>query len=185
MRKTDQQYQEILGQCREIFIKKLGDYGSTWRVLRLESLTDQLFIKARRIRSLQQKKENKIGEGIEGEFIALFNYSIIAMIQLDLEVADLPDLSVKDALGLYDMKSKIVKDLMLAKNHDYGEAWREMRVSSMTDIILVKLFRIKQIEDNQGKTMISEGVESNFMDIANYAVFCLIILKESQKEINQ
>jgi len=170
----------MLDKCRRVYRDKLEDYGSTWRVLRLPSLTDQLFIKAKRIRSLQSKGESKIDEGIGNEFMALFNYSIIALIQIELEVADEPDLDIKDALNLYDTKAQIVKELMLAKNHDYSEAWREMRVSSMTDIILVKLFRIKQIEDNEGKTLISEGVGSNLMDIANYAIFCLIVMDEEK-----
>lgn len=156
----------------------MEDYGPSWRILRLPSLTDQLFIKAKRIRSIQEKQVNKVGENIEGEFIALVNYSLMALIQIDLETADEPDLDVAAAIEHFDAKSREIKELMFAKNHDYGEAWRDMRVSSMTDLILVKLFRIKQIEDNEGKTLVSEGIASNFMDIANYAIFCLIILSE-------
>lgn len=175
---TKTQYNAVISQCRNLFKAKMEDYGPSWRILRLPSLTDQLFIKAKRIRSIQEKQVNKVGENIEGEFIALVNYSLMALIQLDLETAEEPDLDVASALEHYDAKSQEIKELMFAKNHDYGEAWRDMRVSSMTDLILVKLFRIKQIEDNEGKTLISEGIGSNFMDIANYAIFCLIILSE-------
>jgi hypothetical protein len=176
--RTKTQYKQVIGQCRAIFKAKMEDYGPSWRILRLPSLTDQLFIKAKRIRSIQEKQVNKVGENIEGEFIALVNYSLMALIQIDLNTADEPDLDVAAALDQYDAKSQEIMELMFAKNHDYGEAWRDMRVSSMTDLILVKLFRIKQIEDNEGKTLISEGIASNFMDIANYAIFCLIILSE-------
>ena len=175
---TDQQYQVALGKCRDIFEKKLKDYGPSWRILRLPSLTDQIFIKAKRIRSIQEKKENKVNEGIEGEFMALVNYSFMALIQLQLSPAEEPDLKFQDALKRYDETAKEVMELFLAKNHDYGEAWRDMRISSMTDLMLVKIFRIKQIEENEGKTIISEGIDSNFMDIANYALFCLILLSE-------
>jgi len=178
MGKTNEQFRIIIGQCREIYEKKMADYGPSWRILRLSSLTDQLYIKAKRIRSIQEKKENKIDEGIEGEFIALVNYSIMALIQSDLSPADEPDLENTAALKLFDEKAKEIQDLMEAKNHDYGEAWRDMRISSMTDLMLVKLFRIKQIEENEGITIVSEGSDSNFMDIANYAVFCLILLSE-------
>jgi len=175
---TDQQYSAALDKCREIFVKKMKDYGPSWRILRLPSLTDQLYIKAKRIRSIQDKKANKVNEGIEGEFIALVNYSLMALIQMELSPADEPDMESEEAISLFDQKAKFVYELMLAKNHDYGEAWRDMRISSMTDLILVKLFRIKQIEENEGKTLISEGIDSNFMDIANYALFCLILLSE-------
>lgn len=183
MENTKLQYRAVIEHCREIFLAKMEDYGPSWRILRLPSLTDQLFIKAKRIRSIQEKQVNKVGEHIEGEFVALVNYSIITLIQIELDTADEPDLDVQKALELYDQKSNEIRDLMFAKNHDYGEAWRDMRISSMTDLILVKLFRIKQIEDNEGKTKISEGIGSNFMDIANYAIFCLIILEE-QKQNN-
>jgi len=178
MNQTEKQYKAVMDKCRNIFQAKMEDYGPSWRILRLPSLTDQLFIKAKRIRSIQEKQVNKINEGIDGEFIALINYSIIALIQQELESTEEPDLDIKQAILLYDEKSKQIRDLMFAKNHDYGEAWRDMRISSMTDLILVKLFRIKQIEDNDGKTTISEGVYSNFMDIGNYAIFCLILLEE-------
>lgn len=179
MGNTSEQYSQVISQCREIFRKKLEDYGPSWRILRIPSITDQLFIKAKRIRSIQEKKESKVREGIEGEFMALVNYSIIAMIQVELDPAGDPDLDKSIALQMYDQKANEIETLMDAKNHDYGEAWRDMRISSMTDLILVKLFRIKQIEENDGKTIISEGVDSNFMDIANYAIFCLILLSEN------
>ena len=153
------------------------DYGSAWRILRLTSLTDQIFIKAQRIRSLQTKKENKIDEGQESEFIGIINYSIMALIQIELGVSEQPDLTSKEALDAYNKHLKITFNLMLNKNHDYGEAWRKMRVSSLTDLILQKLLRIKQIEQNKGKTIVSEGVDANYHDIINYSVFALIHLK--------
>ncbi|HAQ38957.1 MAG TPA: hypothetical protein DCX89_00705 [Saprospirales bacterium] len=159
----------------------MTDYGASWRILRPISLTDQLFIKAKRIRSIQEKKENRIAEGIDTEFSAIFNYSVMSLIQLELGVAEEPDLSVDEAMKLFEQKSTGILKLMKDKNHDYGEAWRDMRISSMTDLILVKLFRIKQIEDNNGKTSISEGIESNLMDIANYAVFCQILMLEQNE----
>ena len=167
-------------KCRSVFQSKLEDYGASWRILRLPSLTDQLFIKAKRIRSIQEKQVNKIDEHIDVEFIALVNYSIMALIQIELDASEEPDLDIQNAMALYDQKAADVKTLMFDKNHDYGEAWRDMRVTSMTDLILVKLFRIKQIEDNEGITKVSEGVGSNFMDIANYAIFCLILLEENK-----
>lgn len=160
----------------------MEDYGPSWRILRLPSLTDQLYIKAKRIRSIQEKQVNKVGEQIDGEFVALVNYSIMALIQLAIEVAEEPDLDVEKAMQLYDNTAESIRDLMFAKNHDYGEAWRDMRIASMTDLILVKLLRIKQIEDNDGKTKVSEGIDSNFMDIANYAIFCLIVLGEQKQK---
>jgi hypothetical protein len=177
---TVNQYGELLARCREVFKAKLEDYGASCRILRLPSLTDQLYIKAKRIRSLQEKQVNKIEESIDVEFIALVNYSIMALIQIELEAAEEPDLDVDNAMVHYDEKATTIKELMFAKNHDYGEAWRDMRISSMTDLILVKLFRIKQIEDNKGATKVSEGIDSNFMDIANYAMFCLILMEEDK-----
>ncbi len=177
--KTEKQYQEILDQCKQIFVKKLHDYGPAWRILRPESLTDQLYIKANRIRTLEIKGQAKVNEGIEGEFIGLVNYSIIALIQLKLGFADKVDISIDKAVELYDQIANQAKELMLKKNHDYGEAWREMRISSFTDLILMKIFRIKQIEDNKGQTSISEGPENNYFDIINYAIFALIKLKEN------
>jgi len=153
----------------------MKDYGSAWRILRLPSLTDQIYIKAQRIRSLQENEIRKVDEDETGEFIGIINYSIIALIQLELGVADQPDLNSEKATLLYDQKIKATKDLMEAKNHDYGEAWREMRVSSLTDLILQKLLRVKQIEDNKGKTLVSEGIDANYQDMINYSVFALIL----------
>jgi hypothetical protein len=174
---TSQQYDSVIAVCRSLFINKMKDYGSAWRILRLPSLTDQIFIKAQRTRSLQENEVRKIDEDETGEFIGIINYSIMALIQLDLGVVDQPDLNVEEATVLYDAKVKLTKDLMEAKNHDYGEAWREMRVSSLTDLILQKLLRVKQIEDNKGKTLVSEGIDANYQDMINYAVFALILMK--------
>jgi hypothetical protein len=172
--KTNEQFDQIKTLCIDIFAKKMQDYGSAWRILRTSSLTDQIYIKAQRIRSLQDKGNQKIDEGITPEFIGIVNYSVMALIQLELGVADQPDLNVDKAVELYHRHFDSSKDLMLNKNHDYSEAWREMRISSLVDIILVKLLRVKQIEDNKGKTIISEGIDANYMDIINYAVFSLI-----------
>jgi hypothetical protein len=174
MKNTSLEFDKVITVCRELYIKKMTDYGSAWRIMRLPSLTDQIFIKAQRIRSLQENEVRKVDEDETGEFIAIINYSIMALIQLDLGVADQPDLNVEKATQLYDEKTTLTKALMEAKNHDYGEAWRDMRVSSLTDIILQKLLRVKQIEDNQGKTIVSEGVDANYQDMLNYAVFALI-----------
>ncbi|RZJ30991.1 MAG: DUF1599 domain-containing protein [Flavobacterium sp.] len=171
---TSREYDSVIGICRELFSKKMKDYGSAWRILRLPSLTDQIFIKAQRIRSLQQNEVRKVDEDETGEFIGIINYSIMALIQLDLGVVDQPDINVEKAVELYDEKVALTKNLMLAKNHDYGEAWREMRISSLTDLILQKLLRVKQIEDNKGKTIVSEGIDANYQDMINYAVFALI-----------
>jgi hypothetical protein len=154
----------------------MKDYGCAWRILRLPSLTDQIYIKAQRIRSLQENEVRKIDEDETGEFIGIINYSIMALIQLELGVVDQPDLEVVKVTELYDAKIKLTKDLMLDKNHDYGEAWREMRVSSLTDLILQKLLRVKQIEDNKGKTLVSEGIDANYQDMINYSVFALILM---------
>ncbi|HEU4496619.1 MAG TPA: DUF1599 domain-containing protein [Flavobacterium sp.] len=175
MNTTSQEYDKAISICRSLFLNKMADYGSAWRILRLPSLTDQIFIKAQRIRSLQENGVRKIDEDETGEFIAIVNYSIMALIQLELGVADQPDLNAVEAAKLYDEKAALAKSLMEAKNHDYGEAWREMRVSSLTDLILQKLLRVKQIEDNKGKTIVSEGIEANYQDMANYAVFALIL----------
>ena len=175
---TSQQYDSVIAICRSLFINKMKDYGSAWRILRLPSLTDQIFIKAQRIRSLQENEVRKIDEDETGEFIGIINYSIMALVQLELGVVDQPDLNVEEATILYDEKVKLTKDLMEAKNHDYGEAWREMRVSSLTDLILQKLLRVKQIEDNKGKTLVSEGIDANYQDMINYAVFALILMKK-------
>ncbi len=175
---TSQQYDSIIAICRALFINKMKDYGSAWRILRLPSLTDQIYIKAQRIRSLQENEVRKIDEDETGEFIGIINYSIMALIQLELGVVDQPDLNVEEATQLYDAKVKLTKDLMEDKNHDYGEAWREMRVSSLTDLILQKLLRVKQIEDNKGKTLVSEGIDANYQDMINYAIFALILIKK-------
>lgn len=182
MNHTSKQYDAVVLMCRELFEKKMKDYGSAWRILRLPSLTDQIFIKAQRIRSLQQNEVRKVNEGEAGEFIGIINYSIMALIQLDLGVVDQPDLNVEKALKVYDEKIALTKELMENKNHDYGEAWREMRVSSLTDLILQKLLRVKQIEDNKGKTLVSEGIDANYQDMINYSVFALILMNEAKVE---
>lgn len=182
MKNTADQYQEQLELCRSILLKKHKDYGSAWRILRLTSLTDQMYIKASRIRSLEESGVNKVGESIEGEFMALVNYGIMALIQIEKGGPAEEELT-HDALDtLYSDKSNEVNELMQAKNHDYGEAWRDMRVESMTDLILMKLLRIKQIEDNEGATLISEGVDANYADIVNYALFALIKMDENQSK---
>ena len=178
MQDTSKQYDVVITTCRDLFIKKMSDYGSAWRILRLPSLTDQIFIKAQRIRGLQQNDVQKVDEGQESEFIGIINYCIMALIQLEKGVVEQPDLSVEVATELYDQQTAITKQLMLDKNHDYGEAWRDMRVSSLTDLILQKLLRVKQIEDNSGKTIVSEGIDANYQDMVNYAVFAMIHLKE-------
>lgn len=180
MSNTSQEYDKVIAICRQLFTNKMKDYGSAWRILRLPSLTDQIFIKAQRIRSLQQNEIRKVDEDEIGEFIAIINYSIIALIQLELGVVEQPDLDVAKATALYDQKVALTKSLMEAKNHDYGEAWREMRVSSLTDLILQKLLRVKQIEDNKGKTLVSEGIDANYQDMLNYAVFALVLMKFGQ-----
>ena len=177
MKNTSQEYDAVITVCRSLFINKMKDYGSAWRILRLPSLTDQIFIKAQRIRSLQENEVRKVNEDESGEFIGIINYSIMALIQLELGIADQPDLDVTKATELYDTKIKETKELMENKNHDYGEAWRDMRVSSLTDLILQKLLRVKQIEDNKGKTLVSEGIDANYQDMINYAVFALILMK--------
>ncbi|WP_028888647.1 DUF1599 domain-containing protein [Tenacibaculum ovolyticum] len=174
MQNTSKQYDVVVEECRSLFIKKMSDYGSAWRILRLPSLTDQIFIKAQRIRQLQENTERKIDEGEKSEFIGVINYSIMALIQLELGVVEQPDLNTNDATSLYNTHIKITKELMENKNHDYGEAWRDMRISSLTDLILQKLLRVKQIEDNQGKTLVSEGIDANYQDMINYAIFALI-----------
>jgi hypothetical protein len=179
MQNTLKQYDEVISICRLLFEKKMKDYGSAWRILRLPSLTDQIFIKAQRIRSLQQNETKKIDEDERSEFIGIINYSTMTLIQIELGIADQPDLELKTALELYDKHIKITKDLMQNKNHDYGEAWRDMRVSSLTDLILQKLLRVKQIENNKGKTLVSEGIDANYQDMINYAVFAMIHLNEN------
>ncbi|WP_298760507.1 DUF1599 domain-containing protein [uncultured Psychroserpens sp.] len=176
MQDTSKQYDDVISQCRSLFVNKMKDYGSAWRILRLPSLTDQIFIKAQRIRGLQQNSERKVDEGEVSEFIGIINYCTMALIQLDKGVVEQPDLSLEEATALYDGKVAVTKQLMMDKNHDYGEAWRDMRVSSLTDLILQKLLRVKQIEDNSGKTLVSEGIDANYQDMINYSVFALIHL---------
>jgi len=176
---TAQDYQSIISYCKEIFEKKTKDYGTAWRILRLPSLTDQIFIKAQRIRSIQEKGENKVGENIQNEFVGIINYCIIAIIQIQLSDSNEMEIPFSKLEPLYDKVASETQNLLAAKNHDYDEAWRDMRVSSMTDIILMKLLRVKQIEDNSGKTLISEGIDANYQDMINYSVFCLIKLKEA------
>ena len=178
MQDTSQQYDKVVETCRNLFSNKLKDYGSAWRILRLPSLTDQIFIKAQRIRSLQQNEVQKVAEGQQSEFMGIVNYGAMALVQAEIGIASQPDLSAEEALQKYDAAMKSTKQLMQAKNYDYGEAWREMRVSSLTDLILQKLLRVKQIEDNQGKTLVSEGIEANYQDMINYAIFALILLEE-------
>ncbi|WP_411894766.1 DUF1599 domain-containing protein [Winogradskyella sp. A2] len=180
MQDTGKQYDAVIEKCRTLFTNKMSDYGSAWRILRLPSLTDQIFIKAQRIRSLQQNAVRKVDEGEVSEFIGIINYCIMALIQLDKGVVEQPDLETSEAVALYDEKIGLTKQLMLDKNHDYGEAWRDMRVSSLTDLILQKLLRVKQIEDNAGKTLVSEGIDANYQDMINYAVFAMIHLGESK-----
>ena len=181
-RDTTAEYQQVVAQCRDIFDKKMQDYGAAWRIMRTESLTDQIFIKANRIRSLQRKKEHLVNEGIEPEFIGIINYSAMAIIQLQLGVVEQPDMDFEKASELYKKVLDEAFDLMSKKNHDYDEAWRSMRISSMTDLILMKILRVKEIEDNNGKTLISEGLDANYYDMINYAVFCLILINESKEK---
>lgn len=176
---TEQQFKDVMAECRSLFAKKLHDYGASWRILRPSSLTDQLFIKAKRIRSLEIKQVSLVGEGIRPEFIALINYGIVGLIQIEKGFADQVDITPEDALAMYDEKAKETLDLMIKKNHDYDEAWRDMRVSSYTDFILTKIQRVKEIEDINGQTLVSEGIDSNYMDIINYSVFGAIKTKES------
>ena len=179
MEQTIAEYDSIIKKCEDIFAKKMKDYGSAWRILRISSLTDQIFIKAQRIRSIEQKGEQKVEEGVSNEFVGIVNYAIIGLIQLDLGVSELAaEMDYNEVMNTFTKQANIAKELMIAKNHDYGEAWREMRVSSLTDLILQKISRVKQIEDNKGETLISEGVDANYLDMLNYAVFALIKLKE-------
>ena len=176
MNQTTTQYTNVISICRDIFLKKTKDYGTAWRILRPSSLTDQLFIKAQRIRTLQETGESKVGEDISGEFIAIINYCLMALIQLKEKGLHDMELPTELTLQFYDKYAHEAFELMLRKNHDYGEAWRDMRISSLTDLILMKILRTKQIEDNQGKTLISEGIDANYFDMLNYAVFSLILM---------
>jgi hypothetical protein len=179
--KTLDEYRQVMGRCKDVFAKKTRDYGTAWRVLRLPSITDQIFIKAQRIRSIQEKGTQKVADDITGEFVGIINYCVMALIQMQLPPDAPIELPYEQLEPLYDAEVQKTLDLQQNKNHDYGEAWRDMRVSSMTDIILMKLYRTKQIEDNQGVTLISEGVEANYRDMINYAVFCLIKLETLAK----
>ena len=178
---TNTQFEQAVKECRALFEKKLHDYGASWRILRPTALTDQLFIKAKRIRSLEIKKESMVGEGIRPECIALINYGIIGLIQLSRGFSDSVDISNEEAMALYDLHANEALELMKRKNHDYDEAWRDMRVSSYTDLILTKIQRIKEIENLEGQTLVSEGIDANYMDIINYAVFGVIKLSEECK----
>lgn len=179
MTKTLEQYRAELNKCRELFEKKTKDYGTAWRILRPSSLTDQIFIKAQRIRTIQESGENKVGEDIEGEFIGIVNYGIMALIQLEIDSEEL-EMSSDKVMPLYAEQANLTELLMQKKNHDYGEAWRDMRVSSLCDLILMKVLRVKQIEDNDGDTLVSEGVDANYMDMINYSIFALIKLTEEK-----
>lgn len=174
---TEQQYHKVVAECRTLFAKKLHDYGASWRILRPSSLTDQIMIKALRIRSLETKAEQRVDEDVDNEYIGIVNYGIIGLIQLERTPSDKPDLSPEEALELYDQLIEETYQLMVDKNHDYDEAWRKMRISSITDIILTKVFRTKEIEDLAGKTLVSEGIAANYQDMINYAIFALIKLR--------
>ena len=177
MQSTSQHYDEAIAICKDIFLKKMNDYGTAWRNLRPKSLTDQIFIKAQRIKSIEEKGIQKISDAINGEYIGIINYCVIALIQIELYDDARIDIPYKEVEGLYNKYIIQTKQLMEDKNHDYGEAWRDMRMSSITDLILMKVFRVKQIEDNEGKTIISEGVDANYIDMINYSVFALIKCK--------
>jgi hypothetical protein len=173
---TSHEYDSVITVCKTLFLKKTKDYGTAWRILRPASITDQIFIKAQRIRTLEEKKVSKVGEDITSEYIGIVNYCVIAMLQLDLTAADPNEMEVELVESLFDKRVNETKELMFAKNHDYGEAWRDMRISSLTDLILMKILRVKQIEDNLGQTVVSEGVKANYQDMLNYAIFALIKL---------
>jgi hypothetical protein len=181
MKNTSQQYEEVILQCRELFIKKMKDYGSAWRILRTSSITDQIFIKAQRIRSIEDKGTQKILDDVYSEYIGILNYSLIALIQLALGEDTRTEIPSEEAGMLFDKFAHQCKKLMEDKNHDYGEAWRDMRVSSITDLILMKIFRVKQIEDNNGQLLVSEGIDANYMDMVNYSAFALILMNEKNK----
>jgi len=180
MTHTNQQYDEAVQGCKDIFLKKTKDYGTSWRVLRIISIADQLFIKAQRIRTLQQTLEQRVGEDRTGEFIAMVNYGVIGLIQLSLDNDNLEEMPAREVEKWYDDKIALARVTMLDKNHDYGEAWREMGQESFVDLILMKLLRVRQILANEGKTLISEGIDANFIDIINYSLFALILIKEGK-----
>ena len=179
---TKQQFQSVLAQCRRLFVEKMKDYGPSWRVLRTPSITDQIFIKTKRIRTLQTISERLVDEGVEPEFIGIVNYAAMGIIQLRLGVVDMPDLASEEAVALYDKVTNEAFDLMNRKNHDYDEAWRDMRISSITDLIMTKVLRTKSIEDHGGKTIVSEGLDANYYDMINYAVFALILIGEEAED---
>jgi hypothetical protein len=179
---TKEQFEQVISICRSLFEKKLKDYGASWRIMRAQSVTDQIYIKANRIRTLETKGLSKIDEGIRPEFIAIVNYGVIGLIQLHLGFTDTIDIDNIESLSLYDQYITESKELMYAKNHDYDEAWRNMRISSYTDLILTKIYRTKQIESNQGKTIVSEGIDANYMDMINYALFALIKLEYGEEK---
>lgn len=183
MKHTLQQYDTELQKCKDIFLKKTQDYGTAWRILRPASLTDQLMIKAKRIRTIEELKSQKISDSISSEYIGIVNYCIMALIQLSIKQEAAVNMTTEEAISLYEEQAKLTRDLMIQKNHDYGEAWRGMRLSSLTDLILMKLLRVKQIEDQDGETLISEGLDANYMDMINYALFALIMIRE-QEELN-
>ena len=176
--KTATEYRQVISSCKALFEKKTRDYGTAWRILRVPSITDQIFIKAQRIRSIQEKGVQKVGDPIKDEFVGIINYCLLAIIQMGLQESDKLEMSYEELEPLYDQAAKETEELLNNKNHDYGEAWREMRVSSITDIILMKLLRVKQIENNAGKTLVSEGIKANYQDMINYSVFALILLNE-------
>lgn len=178
--KTEQEFHTVLAQCRKLFVDKMKDYGPAWRILRTPSITDQIFIKVKRIRTLQTTTERLVDEGIEPEFIGIVNYAAMGIVQLQLGVVDQPDLNSEEATRLYDQVTNEAYELMTRKNHDYDEAWRDMRVSSITDLIMSKVLRTKSIEDHGGKTLVSEGLDANYYDMINYAVFALILLNEQK-----
>lgn len=182
--KTDRQFDHVINICKDIFEKKMKDYGTAWRILRPSSMTDQIFIKAQRIRSIETKGTSKVDEGIHDEFIGIVNYCSMALVQLEMKPAQEPEMDHEEALKMYLDNIYASKALMENKNHDYDEAWRKMRISSFTDLILMKLHRTKQIEDNQGQTIISEGIDANYMDMINYAIFALIKLEFPEDEEN-
>ena len=177
MEKTKSQFEHVIGICRTLFCNKLKDYGASWRIMRPESITDQIFIKANRIRTLETTKENKVGDDIKSEFIGIANYGIIGLVQLTLCYTNTVDIDNETAIELYNKYMTETKELMYAKNHDYGEAWRSMRISSYTDLILTKIYRTKEIENHKGETLVSEGIDANYMDMINYALFGLIKLE--------
>ena len=179
--KTHGEYKQVINACKEVFEKKTRDYGTAWRILRLPSITDQIFIKAQRIRSIQEKGRQKVADDIQGEFLGIINYCIIGLIQMDLVGSDRMEMDFAELEPLYDESIRETTELLESKNHDYGEAWREMRISSITDIILMKLLRVKQIENNDGRTLISEGIRANYQDMINYAVFAMIKLNAGEK----